>query len=270
MLSQREQQEISLRCSLSCFGEARGSWSEGAFGSRGSSTARGRLKKGRVQNMPGLLFADLEHYSYCSQRGCGRCSFVRNVCAWHKALPLGSQGRSWLLSTLDDNGAWKLRCSVCQQTGQQNELAEPGVAHPLLGNLKRHHASEQRAAALVAAGYASSSGEDKSLAPPLHAFELVFEDRKKGGSFNKGVKGVGGRHKVTDMVFALGQAVTEIDRAFLRGAETIAIYQDERQHHLLLRFRAANAELQCRNGILGYQSVGPAVAVLQWPRSWTR
>ena len=57
------------------------------------------------------------------------------------------------------------------------------------------------------------------------------------------------------MVQCLGDAVFELDRRFIATAETITLHTDVRQLKLLVRFRAANQNLQIRRGILGIKDL---------------
>ncbi|CAE7803934.1 unnamed protein product, partial [Symbiodinium sp. CCMP2456] len=198
--------------------------------------------------------ADAAHWAACNVKGCARCVFIRNREEWQAKLPMGDMGVSWLHGYLDgDDGLFKLKCRACEKTKQTNRFAG-GVVTTLFGNLSRHHSCSQHQSALAALGLGPETEEVP--APAAADFHLVAENRLKGTALRHGIKGLGGQHKTTCMEIALGQAMFEIDRAFLADATSVAIFADARQHMLLLRFRACNDQLITRRGLLGYRSLG--------------
>ena len=202
----------------------------------------------------GVMDADAAHWAACKVKGCARCVFIRNREEWQAKLPMGDLGVSWLHGYLDrDDGLFKLKCRACEKTMQTNRFAS-GVVTTLFGNLSRHHGCSQHQSALASLGLGPE--REEVPAPAAADFHRVAENRFKGTALRHGIKGLGGQHKTTSMEIALGQAMFEIDRAFLADATSVAIFADARQHMLLLRFRACNDELITRRGLLGYRSLG--------------
>ena len=143
--------------------------------------------KGLVNPALGVLYADVLHYEKCAEKGCSRCSYVRNAIKWHQQLPMGQLQQSWLQSCPDAKGGWHLKCSICAQTQQDNEFAR-GVKRPILGNLKRHHDCEQHQAALAQLGMSSRLSDGSLPAPPADKFGLVFDSQLKGDPPRPGIK----------------------------------------------------------------------------------
>ena len=63
---------------------------------------------------------------------------------------------------------------------------------------------------------------------------------------------VGDRHSKSQAItWCLREALLDIDRDFVRKAQTLSICRDDRAQRLLIRFTGATADLEVRSGVLG-------------------
>ncbi len=90
-------------------------------------------------------------------------------------------------------------------------LSRYEVKHLKVGNLRRHHDSKEHLNALrlflkmeTVAG--SISERD---------FQTVWASLRKGDSGRQGIEGIGTYHKVRNLVWCLGEAIRDLDRAFV-------------------------------------------------------
>ena len=201
---------------------------------------------------------DLQHFEACEVRGCARCTYVRNEESWREKLPAGGSGQSWLQSEVKD-GRWQLACWVCRAAGVDDHFAA-GMPCKLLGNLRRHHNSKTHRDAVRQLGLSGVDESDDDLggAPSEESFMQVMEHRQDGRSLQKPPSGVGGRNKATKMQSCLAWAIVLMDQQFLREAVAVSIFQDLREHRLLIRFQACDSQLQRRRGVFGFVSLGAA------------
>ena len=93
-----------------------------------------------------------------------------------------------------------------------------------------------------------SNEEDLLLAPPMSEFLDAYENMRKGGSARQ--QGVSSDRK-SRIRYCIAEAVIRRNAQFLRSASSVALLRDERKGRLLLRFRAAQADLSTLDGVLG-------------------
>ncbi|CAK0823904.1 unnamed protein product, partial [Prorocentrum cordatum] len=97
------------------------------------------------------------------------------------------------------------------------------------------------------------AGKAAPVAPSVGAFQAVLAHFQEGKARSSaGVQDVGKRKKVRVMGFCLAEAVRMSQREFIAGARSLTIMQDSRKHKLLMRFKAANDDLDVREGVLGH------------------
>ena len=90
----------------------------------------------------------------------------------------------------------------------------------MLGNLKRHHSTEQHATALQQLGVETTFCKD--VAPSMDHFGRVLQQMTRSPkSLSSGIHGMGGRRKVASLMQCLGFAAFEGDRRFLRECPVI-------------------------------------------------
>lgn len=100
-----------------------------------------------------------------------------------------------------------------------------------------------------------SNEEDLLLAPPMSEFLDAYENMRKGGSARQ--QGVSSDRK-SRIRYCIAEAVIRRNAQFLRSASSVALLRDERKGRLLLRFRAAQADLSTLDGVLGLVDTEPS------------
>ena len=90
--------------------------------------------------------------------------------------------------------------------------------------------------------------------PSKHDFKKVFNEVATGTAPHKGVQGVGGRKKITKMVYCLYEGKTEMDREFMRAASMCTHRRDERAGRLALRCAAVTSKLDQRRFHMSVQT----------------
>ena len=75
---------------------------------------------------------------------------------------------------------------------------------------------------------------------------------KNVNSLSVKLDGVGGRKKLTNMQYCLGDACFRVDLEFLKRAGSIALHQDVRQLVLMIRFSACTPEMDTAKGLFGF------------------
>jgi len=92
-------------------------------------------------------------------------------------------------------------------------------------------------------------------APPLSEFEkltkLMSEGLCRSFAFGGG-KRISSSDKIALMRWCVGEAMCEVERDFLRGAQTIMLTRDARRQRLAIRYGAAQMkDLKVRFSVLG-------------------
>ena len=100
---------------------------------------------------------------------------------------------------------------------------------------QEHHRAVEKYFGIPGGGLASPSAEHM-----LDRFRLL-QQGKVGNSSSKD----------SAMTWCLAEALLDKDRAFVRGAKSLALCRDDRHQRLLIRFTGANAQLETRSGVLG-------------------
>ncbi|CAE7313399.1 unnamed protein product [Symbiodinium sp. CCMP2592] len=194
------------------------------------------------------------HAMACRKRGCTRCAYVRNQDSWHARCPAGISGQTWLLPQMSGD-RFSLACWVCKAAGQDSEWTQ-GVETKLVGNLQRHNDSAVHRAALLQLGLVQPEESDVVAgAPTTEAFLLVLQRRLEGRSLKKAEAGVGAEKKLQKLQLCLAGALTAMDRAFLADATCVSLFQDVRDHKLMIRFKACDERLQLRSGVIAYEDL---------------
>lgn len=155
---------------------------------------------------------------------------------------------TWLV--LKDTG---LGCTLCNVHGFQSTLARciGGLSCLKVSTLARHNQCHQHRQALALLLDQASSTVWR--APTADQFQKVWDDLRAGSS---AATWDGGKRKQTRTErckeWALAEAIRQLHRNFLAGAETISISGDSREGRLLVRFAAVNANLERREGSDGW------------------
>jgi hypothetical protein len=166
-----------------------------------------------------------------------------------------------------DLGSWikaksqpfRLGCLVCKAAGVQSPFA-----HFEIGTIdydKRQTLVQSESFAKHSSTKAHKRAVCRLLGMPVepvvnapctsHFANVLEAVRTRRASSSSGVEGVGKRHKVRRMGFCLAEAARHLDRQFLSTSCSIALMQDSRKGNLLVRFKACDAHLDTRRGILG-------------------
>ena len=174
--------------------------------------------------------------------------WAANRWKWERKTQIPQLNGSWLSFSQE---TWCLGCLVCKMGKKNNEYGNFEVITTNFSNIKRHETCKDHVQALADFGLVEGQGENDD-SPALKAFEQVWTGRMRGPlALRHGESDVGGRKKVTCMMQCIGNAMFELDRRFLRTAESITLHMDVRKAKLLVRYRAANRKLDSRRGILG-------------------
>ena len=227
--------------------------------------------------------SDVEHSTTCKRQQCGRCKWFTNSKGWQTKLPIGKSltkqersavepamlpkmRESWLVAKEGADGQqWGVGCCVCniarfrmqKRDAKSRAYSSYGLTKAgslQLGNFKRHAALLCHADAVR--GYLGLLEKGEALdarAPSDDSFKQVWKDMCRGVSPSTplGIDGVGQGKKVIKIVYCLAEGMRMLDRKFLEGAKCISIKRDERDGRLLVRFVAANPNLDVRRGIMG-------------------
>ena len=86
------------------------------------------------------------------------------------------------------------------------------------------------------------------MAPPSAEFQEVLTNMRQGGSARQG--GVSSDRK-SRLRFAVSEAILRRARQQLARARCVALFRDERQGRLLVRYRACLDDLTVVSGVLG-------------------
>ncbi len=199
------------------------------------------------------------HHQECRQRKCMKCRWFKLGRKWQKKHVLGN-GQTWLAAGCTD-GKFGLGCAACAKLVKEHRLAGAWLAKGELfctftvcgpnfnpSHLYRHSKTSMHKEAEANLDRAVASECAKTMAPPLSDFITCWEGLRKGRSARDG--GVSSDKKAL-MRWCISEAILEQDRAFLRKAKTIAFTRDSRHNRLLVRFRAATAQLEVRSGVFG-------------------
>lgn len=186
----------------------------------------------------------------------GKAYFKKMKETWRRGLASLPTGGSWLESAPPGQD-WGLGCRVCRLA--VNAVgASPWTCFGIKGTsvkthcIRRHSASQAHLDA-VEKLVGSGSGallDDALSAPNLDDFKQILAERRKGMSHNA-LTDVACRKKVLKMSWCLAEALKDRQRARLGKAQVIAIHQDAREQHLLVKFSAVGVDLQPLHGVLG-------------------
>ena len=114
--------------------------------------------------------------------------------------------------------------------------------------------TDQRKASLEQLGLGQAKRNRKD-APTQEEFKLVLSHRRGCASLSLPLNAVGRRFKLEKMQWCLAEAARDMNRAFMREVESLAIAQDCRKNKLLVRFSACTGKLQHCKGVLGHSYV---------------
>ena len=187
----------------------------------------------------------VEHHARCCKSKSGRCG----LCHWHLKRSdwlRGLRDSKWAKIAVKGKFA-RVGCTYCclAETGgpwadfSQSPLALKGHS------FRRHEESNTHKKAVVS--YKTS--EKTAFGPPREEFQECLTQMSKGGSCR------GGKcmsDKTSQMRWCLSEAVLSLGRDRLKVAKAISVMRDERKGRLLLRYRAALADLTVTSGVLGY------------------
>ena len=189
---------------------------------------------------------DAEHVEECEDPDCKRCLYLRNKPEWDRRCSILGTDVSYLRSEVDEAGRWRLYCWICAKAG----VGRQSFRVRDVSNLERHRDSSQHKDALFELGLTPEQPDLE--APAAEQFRKVADSRKPGNALGNGVEDVGGRKKVTAMLSCLAASMERSDQEFLAGAESIVLHSDVRGLRLCVRFKATNAKLHTRSGLLMY------------------
>jgi hypothetical protein len=206
---------------------------------------------------------DERHRRKCKQGPCTRCNYVDRGPELAKLTPmlppdtldlagisadkLQAAKGCWLASATVD-GVWGLGCIACCARSlpgpfgafSWNGAGSKGTlkAHKLL----KHGASAEHQTAVAA--YFGIASEALTSSPASSELLEQLQSLQQGRA--------GNRHsKAQTMTWCLREALLDIDREFVRKAQTLTICRDDRAQRLLMRYTGATADLEVRSGVLG-------------------
>lgn len=196
---------------------------------------------------------DTAHLSNCNVRACRRCAYLRNAEEWRRKTLISNSDVSYLRSEITPEGKWRVFCWICRKVhGADGKGLAAGVEPAHINNVTRHSQFQCHVDALFELGLARARDLD---APPATGFMEVAKHCQNGNPWCQGVAGVGGRKKVSSMMTCLAQALFRDDQVFMQSAASIMLHSDVRGSRLAIRFRASNASLDSRTGLLGVARV---------------
>ena len=192
---------------------------------------------------------DTAHLSNCNVRACRRCAYLRNAEEWRRKTLISNSDVSYLRSEITPEGKWRVFCWICRKVhGADGKGLAAGVEPAHINNVTRHSQFQCHVDALFELGLARARDLD---APPATGFMEVAKHCQNGNPWCQGVAGVGRRKKVSSMMTCLAQALFRDDQVFMQSAASIMLHSDVRGSRLAIRFRASNASLDSRTGLLG-------------------
>ena len=210
----------------------------------------------RRQQVSELPRHDVDRLHWFAHRGssngkllkCERCNFAENksrvlMSNGFSLVPGLASSGTWLESCTDQNGAWQLKCVLCNVSlgvTRHRQLARHA-------NTLQHRKAVQ---SLNLTPTTSSSSLDQT--PSSDQFKELLDHVRKSplGANIELEKHVGGRHKQRRMLWCLAEASRSQQRDFLMRCGTMAIYQDARKSFLLDRWSASDAKLDFKFGHL--------------------
>ena len=131
----------------------------------------------------------------------------------------------------------------------QETFSEFAVSIPRRHNIVRHGKSKLH---LANVRDFLHLGSGPVGAPSADEFKATWQALRSGNSGRQGLPGIGDRHKVYKLIWALGEAAMDVDREFLNsGNPVITLHRDERKQKIMIRFTAVNQTLEVRRGCLG-------------------
>ena len=232
-------------------------------------TKRKKMKK--VMGVMGHVMAqdaDYQHLQYCQIDDCLQCKFAVVKHAWKKRLPLvtpdmnitrscvdGSKkhliAESWCVSGTDENGCFKLVC-ICCQDGPMETRFYSNTNSMNISNMLRHHKSQwHKAHAKVFLGInIGPRGLPIGQAPSKDAYSKLW-DAAQSGSLTKGLAEVGSAEKCAKMRGTKSEAISVLDRRFMKTARRLSVSRDASDGVLLSHAIAATPELKRRSMLFG-------------------
>ena len=90
-------------------------------------------------------------------------------------------------------------------------------------------------------------------APGEGGFLKVWDHCAQGRSPSQGVAGVGKRHKVVNMIWALSEGLKNVEREFMRGCTMMSLRRDERKPWMGIRYSVAGPNMLSRQAFLGME-----------------
>jgi hypothetical protein len=204
------------------------------------------------------------HLKRCSAKDCNLCRIflfvhkhrpqlsVSREAALNPQLPAHTRAAAqqcWL-QVNKDHSVVRMGCIVCNAEGAGGPWASFNTGYDAscrINHLMRHTASRAHKAAVLR--YLKINGREG--APATAEFLAVWDAAANGLRPAKGVEQVGKRERIQKLQWCLAEAMRAADREFLKQASVIALIRDERHGRLLIRYRAVDANLNFRCGVLG-------------------
>ncbi len=186
---------------------------------------------------------------------CARCVYIAGCRSgvYRRRLPLDPQDQikgTWIVEGATSDGVWGVGCKVCS-VGRFARFEVHDHSSLQICNLVKHHNAYSHRAA-VAKFCGRTVPQPSNLVPASSTFEKVIMHKKSGSASRLGIEGLAGKSKLGKLLFCLREGARMADREFLRQAQSIAIHQDVAGKRLLIKYRAADAKLRSREGLLGH------------------
>jgi hypothetical protein len=204
------------------------------------------------------------HITGCDVQDCKMCRFYlfkqkhqKQLCVSREAmlnvqLPAHTRAaaRQCWLQIRDSSGVARVGCLVCNAEETGGPWASHDVEYDVccrMSGLQRHTKCKAHKAAVLR--YLKINGREG--APATAEFLAVWDAATDGLRPAKGVAQVGKRQRVQKLQWCLAEAIKVADREFFKQASVVALIRDERHGRLLIRYRAVDAKLNFRCGVLG-------------------
>ena len=184
----------------------------------------------------------------------GKTKWTRLNRKWRESFPLDPLHPS-LGSWLDVQLApWGVFCKACRAAA-----VNPPVWSSLQVlqscNFSRHASSKQHRAAVRCFLEKTSTDSGENIlaraqtcigAPSEEEFQNLLNNIRDG-------KATCGSRKESKMTFCVAESMKSVDQKFIRKAQAIALYRDERNGRIAVRFKAVARDLTVHSGTLGQE-----------------